>query len=146
MAATKSEHGGGTVPAVEEMSYTAASDELDEIVRFFEDRDVDVDQLVGRLVRATAIIEELDERLRRTRVQVEQLVPKLTKVLSANARLDDDVPGTTDELDDDVPGRTDELDDSPTGEVGDVAVGETQDEGAPGSPARPSGPDNAALF
>ncbi len=88
--AAKQEHDGVSVPTVEEMSYTEASDELDEIVRFFEDREVDVDQLVGRLVRATAIIEEMDKRLRRTRVQVEQLVPKLTKVLSANDELADD--------------------------------------------------------
>lgn len=81
-----------TAPAVEEMSYTDASDELDAIVRFFEDRDVDVDQLVGRLVRATAIIEELDKRLRRTRVQVEQLVPRLNTVLAANEEPDRDQP------------------------------------------------------
>lgn len=68
--------------AVEELSYTEASAELDGIVHFFEQRDVDVDQLVGRLVRATAIIEELDKRLRRTRVQVEQLVPRLEAVLA----------------------------------------------------------------
>ena len=77
------EHEGDAAsrPAVEEMTYTAASAELDEIVRFFEQREVDVDQLVARLVRATAIIEELDSRLRRTRVQVEELVPRLSAVL-----------------------------------------------------------------
>lgn len=69
-------------PPVEEMSYTDASAELDGIVRFFEEREVDVDQLVARLVRATAIIEELDKRLRHTRMQVEQLVPRLTAVLA----------------------------------------------------------------
>jgi exonuclease VII small subunit len=74
---------------VDEMSYTEASAELDAIVGFFEGRDVDVDQLVGRLVRATAIIEELDKRLRRTRVQVEQLVPRLTAVLE---EVSDDEP------------------------------------------------------
>ena len=72
-------------PPVEEMSYTEASAELDRIVGFFEGREVDVDQLVGRLVRATAIIEELDRRLRQTRMQVEQLVPRLTAVLEETA-------------------------------------------------------------
>lgn len=67
---------------VGEMTYTEASAELDDIVRFFEQRDVDVDQLVSRLVRATAIIEELDARLRRTRLQVEQLVPRLAAVVA----------------------------------------------------------------
>ena len=40
---------------VSELSYTEASLELDEIVEFFEHRDVDVDQLVARLERATAL-------------------------------------------------------------------------------------------
>ncbi len=62
---------------VGELSYMAASRELDEIVEFFEKSDVDVDQLVTRLERATAIVDELDRRIRRTRAQVEELVPKL---------------------------------------------------------------------
>lgn len=64
------------------MSYADASTELDEIVAFFEQRDLDVDQLVGRLVRATEIVEELDRRLRGTRLQVEQLVPRLTEIVA----------------------------------------------------------------
>jgi exodeoxyribonuclease VII small subunit len=62
---------------VSSLSYTEASQELEDIVAFFEQRDVDVDQLVTRLERATAIVEELDQRLRRTRAQVESLVPRL---------------------------------------------------------------------
>ncbi len=85
MGASMHEQAGAGEPPVEQMSYTEASAELDAIVGFFEGRDVDVDQLVGRLVRATAIIEELDKRLRRTRVQVEQLVPRLTAVLEETA-------------------------------------------------------------
>ncbi len=62
---------------VGELSYTEASRELDAIVDFFEQREVDVDVLVARLERATALIDELDRRLRRTRSQVEELVPRL---------------------------------------------------------------------
>ncbi len=62
---------------VGDLSYTEASRELDEIVAFFEQREVDVDLLVARLERATAIVDELDRRLRRTRAQVEELVPRL---------------------------------------------------------------------
>lgn len=91
----------GTGTPVEEMSYTEASRELDEIVRFFEQRDVDVDQLVGHLVRATALVEELDKRLRQTRMQVEQLVPRLAAVLAegptpsppGDPRRSEDAPG-----------------------------------------------------
>ena len=62
---------------VGELSYMAASRELDTIVEFFEKSEVDVDQLVARLERATAIVDELDRRIRSTRAQVEELVPKL---------------------------------------------------------------------
>ena len=62
---------------VEQLSYTEASRELDAIVNFFEQREVDVDVLVARLERATALIDELDRRLRQTRAQVEELVPRL---------------------------------------------------------------------
>ena len=43
---------GEAVP-VGQMSYTEASRELDAIVDFFEQREVDVDVLVARLERAT---------------------------------------------------------------------------------------------
>ncbi len=67
-----------TVPVpVEKLSYTEASRELDSIVDFFEQREVDVDVLVSRLERATELIDELDRRLRQTRAQVEELVPRL---------------------------------------------------------------------
>ena len=65
---------------VGELGYSEASRELDEIVAFFEQREVDVDLLVARLERATAIVDELDRRLRRTRTQVEELAPRLARV------------------------------------------------------------------
>ena len=69
---------GAPVPTpVETLSYTEASRELDGIVAFFDQREVDVDVLVARLERATALIDELDKRLRQTRAQVEELVPRL---------------------------------------------------------------------
>jgi exodeoxyribonuclease VII small subunit len=84
MAATKD-------PApVEELSYTDASRELDTIVEFFEQREVDVDVLVSRLERATALIDELDKRLRHTRAQVEELVPRLDALAGEVAAVDDD--------------------------------------------------------
>lgn len=135
------EHAETTAPAVEEMSYTDASSELDEIVRFFEDRDVDVDQLVGRLVRATAIIEELDKRLRRTRVQVEQLVPKLTRVLADNGQLDDE---TDEDVDDETDDADDETDVDAHDAVVDVPAASGGERAAPRS--RGEDADAAALF
>ena len=78
---------------VSELSYTDASHELDTIVAFFEQREVDVDLLVAQLERATAIVDELDRRIRRTRAQVDELVPKLEAVTrpaaSASAHVDE---------------------------------------------------------
>ncbi len=102
---------------VAELSYMAASRELDGIVEFFEKSEVDVDQLVARLERATAIVDELDRRIRRTRAQVEELVPKLEAV----GRTQSDTPpdyeegasGADDGADDDalvVPGEKGESD------------------------------------
>jgi len=62
---------------VSAMSYVDASRELDRIVTFVEQREVDIDQLVAHLQRATTIVDELDRRLRHTRSQVEELVPRL---------------------------------------------------------------------
>jgi exodeoxyribonuclease VII small subunit len=125
--------------AVEELSYTEASAELDGIVHFFEQRDVDVDQLVGRLVRATAIIEELDRRLRRTRTQVDQLVPRLAAVLS-----DDGPPATDDEPEDRAAARRG----APRGAAG-LAQGDV-DRSAAGGPVGDGdgagGPSGSALF
>jgi exodeoxyribonuclease VII small subunit len=74
---------------VAELSYTDASLELDTIVEFFEQREVDVDVLVSRLERATLLIDELDKRLRHTRSQVEELVPRL-EALAGDVDPDED--------------------------------------------------------
>jgi exodeoxyribonuclease VII small subunit len=77
------------------LTYSQASEELDEIVRFFESREVDVDQLVARLERATAIVDELDRRLRRTRAQVEELVPRLAAAIDGEDDSEDPTPATS---------------------------------------------------
>jgi exonuclease VII small subunit len=104
--ASRTESDPDEIP-VSQLSYTDASNELDEIVEFFEHRDVDVDQLVARLERATSIVDELDRRVRRTRSQVEQLVPRL----QATARGDSDEITTDDDLE------GDDFEDSEEGEI-----------------------------
>ena len=104
---TATEAGDESVP-VTELSYTEASRELDAIVGFFEQREVDVDQLVVRLERATAIVDELDRRVRQTRAQVEELVPRLEAanrgpVDDVDDSPSDDVPEDDDESDGDEP-------------------------------------------
>jgi exodeoxyribonuclease VII small subunit len=77
-----------------ELSYTEATHELEDIVEFFEQREVDVDQLVARLERATAIVDELDRRIHQTRTQVEELVPKLEAVTRAGREATAEDQGT----------------------------------------------------
>ena len=62
---------------------------------FFEQREVDLDQLVSRLERATAIVDELDRRLRHTRAQVEELVPRLAAAAPRTWTVRRDRPTTT---------------------------------------------------
>jgi exonuclease VII small subunit len=95
---TTPESGDPVVP-VTDLSYTKASRELDAIVEFFEQRDVDVDQLVVRLERATAIVDELDRRVRKTRTQVEELVPRLEAVNRDHNRGPTDEYGDVDDSD-----------------------------------------------
>jgi exodeoxyribonuclease VII small subunit len=69
------------------MTWEEASGELDDIVSFLDSSDVDVDQLVERLKRAAALVEELDRRLVATRTQVDELLPRLER---AAERVDPD--------------------------------------------------------
>lgn len=72
----------GSTPGVPvaELSYSDASQELDDIIAELEDGLVDVDLLVERLQRATDIVDELDRRLHGTRLRVEELVPRLESI------------------------------------------------------------------
>ena len=47
---------------------------------YFEEVDVDVDELVVKLERATALVDELDTRLKATKLQVDELAPRLADV------------------------------------------------------------------
>ena len=58
-----------------------AADELDAIVASFDEGEVSVDDLFMKLERATAIIETLESRLDATKAKVEELAPRLTRVV-----------------------------------------------------------------
>lgn len=58
-----------------------ASEELDAIVASFDEGEVSVDELFTKLERATAIIEALEARLDATRAKVEELAPRLARVV-----------------------------------------------------------------
>lgn len=78
---------------VGELSYKAASEELDGILEELDQGLVDVDLLVERMERAAQILDELDRRIARTRAKVEELAPHLERAVEPEAGL-----GRPDEL------------------------------------------------
>jgi len=53
--------------------WNKATEELDKIVKDFDNNDVSVDDLFEKLARATELIEELSQRLLETKVKVAAL-------------------------------------------------------------------------
>jgi exodeoxyribonuclease VII small subunit len=58
-------------------TYAAAVDELEGILAELEDDRLDVDQLAERVARAAELIRLCRERIRSTRLEVEQIVADL---------------------------------------------------------------------
>jgi exodeoxyribonuclease VII small subunit len=58
-------------------TYAAAVDELEAILAELEDDRLDVDQLAERVARAAELIRLCRERIRATRLEVEQIVADL---------------------------------------------------------------------
>ena len=58
-------------------TYAAAVDELEAILAELEDDRLDVDQLAQRVARAAELIRLCRERIRSTRLEVEQIVADL---------------------------------------------------------------------
>jgi exonuclease VII small subunit len=94
MATRKGSDDGGAAP-VAELSYSDAGAELDRIIAEFETGVVD--QAVDQLERATEIVDELDLRLKRTRMRVEELVPRLESVGEGKSGGADDVDDGTED-------------------------------------------------
>lgn len=63
-----------------DLNSTAARRELDAIVAAFEDGDLDLDQVVAQLTRATELATELDRRIKATTLRVEELAPALLAI------------------------------------------------------------------
>jgi exodeoxyribonuclease VII small subunit len=62
-------------------SWNEAANELDAIVASFDEGEVSVDDLFVKLERATQIIEALESRLDATKMSVDELAPRLAKVV-----------------------------------------------------------------
>ena len=61
--------------------WNEASSELNAIVASFDEGEVSVDDLFVKLERATTIIEALEARLALTKAKVEELTPRIAKVI-----------------------------------------------------------------
>ncbi|MDX1642972.1 MAG: exodeoxyribonuclease VII small subunit [Thermoanaerobaculia bacterium] len=79
--------------ADEELSFSAAMDELERILKGIEDERVDIDVLGRELGRAAELLELCRGKIRRAEVEVTQIVQNLEQATSAN----DDDGGATEE-------------------------------------------------
>jgi exodeoxyribonuclease VII small subunit len=61
--------------------WNEAADELNAIVASFDEGEVSVDDLFTKLERATAIIESLESRLALTKAKVDELTPRIARVI-----------------------------------------------------------------
>ena len=64
-------------------NWNEAANELDAIVASFDEGEVSVDELFVKLERATQIIESLEARLDATKAKVDELAPRLSRVLES---------------------------------------------------------------
>jgi exodeoxyribonuclease VII small subunit len=62
-------------------NWNEAANELDAIVASFDEGEVSVDDLFVKLERATQIIETLESRLDATKAKVDELAPRLARVV-----------------------------------------------------------------
>jgi exodeoxyribonuclease VII small subunit len=62
-------------------NWNDAAEELDAIVASFDEGEVSVDDLFAKLERATTIIEALEARLTATKAKVDELTPRIAKVV-----------------------------------------------------------------
>lgn len=56
--------------------------ELDLILEDFESGQVDVDELADKYERAVELVNELNERIKKAKLKVEQLSPQLDRIIS----------------------------------------------------------------
>jgi exodeoxyribonuclease VII small subunit len=70
---------------VSDLGYAEAAAELDTIIRELDQGLIDVDLLESRFRRAIEIVEELDRRIHGARQRVDELLPRLSRVVEGDA-------------------------------------------------------------
>jgi exodeoxyribonuclease VII small subunit len=83
-----SENETADVP-VAALGYADAAAELDTIIRELDQGLIDVDLLESRFRRAIEIVEELDRRIHGARQRVDELLPRLTRVVDGDGASSD---------------------------------------------------------
>jgi exodeoxyribonuclease VII small subunit len=76
-------------PPPEQLGFSGCLQELDEIVRALESDAIDVDELAGRVERATELVHWCRQRLDGTRLRVTEVLDRLDAELDADADPDD---------------------------------------------------------
>ena len=71
------------------LGYADAAAELDTIIRELDQGLIDVDLLESRFRRAIEIVEELDRRIHGARQRVDELLPRLSRVVDADGASSD---------------------------------------------------------
>ncbi|MCL4449291.1 MAG: exodeoxyribonuclease VII small subunit [Actinobacteria bacterium] len=77
-----------------DLSYLAIARQLDQIIQELDKGQVDVDTLDIRFSQAVELVEELNRRINRAKMKVEELTPRLKSVFDTPAG--DDTPTTYD--------------------------------------------------
>jgi len=67
------------------LGYAEAAAELDTIIRELDQGLIDVDLLESRFRRAIEIVEELDRRIHGARQRVDELLPRLSRVVDGDS-------------------------------------------------------------
>jgi exodeoxyribonuclease VII small subunit len=70
--------------------YGEAMEELESILAQLEDESVDVDELTAKVKRASELIQLCRDRLKNTRLEIEQVVADLESIEEAEQAEDDD--------------------------------------------------------
>ncbi len=87
----------------DELSFSAAMEELERILRGIEDEQIDIDVLGRELKRAAELLELCRGKIRRAETEVSQIVQGLDESAGASPEAGDDPPGATPQGDDELP-------------------------------------------
>ena len=66
------------LPLPDEVGFSAAVGELEEILRRIEGEEIDLDRLAAELKRATELLEMCRGKVRRAEIEVQQIVDNLS--------------------------------------------------------------------